>query len=257
MRRSIAAVLALYPRAIRERYGAEIGELLATSRRPARDLADVARAALRERLLAVIRADPRAALRRIPNRVVVFLVAILAVVLVAVAFVVLPVAIGPLGFAAGLWVAGRESRSWTARALTAGLLALFVSPHLAQLLAGWSERISEVAATAAFLVAAVGLATLPIRSGRRRTALVAAIGLLALPFAATTMFVWFSGSGLPEPWLAYGMSMLPYGRWSDQWLLEDALVYYPVLYTWCAWFLAACCLRAVTRPAVVSSSGRP
>ncbi len=103
------------------------------------------------------------------------------------------------------------------------------------------ERVGKV------MAAAVGLVTLVIRSGRRRTALVAAVGLVALPFAATTMFVWLNGSGLPEPWLAYGRSMLPYGRWSDQWRLEDTLVYYPVLYTWCAWFLAACCLHTVTR----------
>jgi hypothetical protein len=42
-------VLALYPRALRDRYGPEIADLLANSRHPVRDLADVARCALAER----------------------------------------------------------------------------------------------------------------------------------------------------------------------------------------------------------------
>lgn len=46
----IRAVLALYPAAIRERYGAEIAELLHASPTPARDLADTAWCALRDRL---------------------------------------------------------------------------------------------------------------------------------------------------------------------------------------------------------------
>jgi hypothetical protein len=47
--RAARLVLALYPRPVRERYGAEITDLLAHSRRPVRDLADVARCALAER----------------------------------------------------------------------------------------------------------------------------------------------------------------------------------------------------------------
>ncbi|WP_213450860.1 hypothetical protein [Rhizomonospora bruguierae] len=42
--------LALYPATVRERYGDEIAELLAASDTPARDLADTARCALRDRL---------------------------------------------------------------------------------------------------------------------------------------------------------------------------------------------------------------
>ncbi|MFG2040660.1 hypothetical protein [Dactylosporangium sp. NPDC048998] len=49
MSRVVRLVLALYPRAVRDRYGAEIADLLAHSRRPVRDLADVARCALAER----------------------------------------------------------------------------------------------------------------------------------------------------------------------------------------------------------------
>lgn len=49
MSRVIRLVLALYPRPVRERYGPEIADLLAHSRRPTRDLVDVARCALAER----------------------------------------------------------------------------------------------------------------------------------------------------------------------------------------------------------------
>lgn len=48
--RLIRLALDLYPAAVRDRYGAEISELLAGSTQPWRDLADVGRAALGERL---------------------------------------------------------------------------------------------------------------------------------------------------------------------------------------------------------------
>lgn len=48
-RRLIPAVLALYPPAVRDRYGDEIAELLTDSATPARDLADTAWCALRDR----------------------------------------------------------------------------------------------------------------------------------------------------------------------------------------------------------------
>ena len=48
----VRAVLALYPPGVRARYGAEIDELLAHSPTPGRDLADVARCALTDRLAA-------------------------------------------------------------------------------------------------------------------------------------------------------------------------------------------------------------
>ncbi|GAA1750592.1 hypothetical protein [Luedemannella helvata] len=47
--RLIRAVLALYPAAMRERYGDEIADLLARSHRPGHDLVDAARAGLTER----------------------------------------------------------------------------------------------------------------------------------------------------------------------------------------------------------------
>lgn len=48
--RLVRTVLAVYPRAIRDRYGAEVAELLAQSHRPARDLADVAWCAFADRM---------------------------------------------------------------------------------------------------------------------------------------------------------------------------------------------------------------
>lgn len=51
MRRSlVAGVVRLYPRAIRDRYGEEITDLLTASPTPVRDLADVARCALSDRI---------------------------------------------------------------------------------------------------------------------------------------------------------------------------------------------------------------
>jgi hypothetical protein len=47
--RPVRAVLAIYPRAVRDRYGDEIAEMLANSPRPLRDLADVAWCALADR----------------------------------------------------------------------------------------------------------------------------------------------------------------------------------------------------------------
>ncbi|MEV6930263.1 hypothetical protein AB0M46_38075 [Dactylosporangium sp. NPDC051485] len=53
MRRAVRLVMALYPRHVRDRYGPEIADLLLNSRRPLRDLADVARCALAERIRAL------------------------------------------------------------------------------------------------------------------------------------------------------------------------------------------------------------
>ncbi|MFF5229547.1 hypothetical protein [Dactylosporangium sp. NPDC000521] len=50
MNRAVRLVIALYPRHVRDRYGPEIADLLSHSRRPVRDLADVARCALAERI---------------------------------------------------------------------------------------------------------------------------------------------------------------------------------------------------------------
>ncbi|MET7393806.1 hypothetical protein ABZS66_09970 [Dactylosporangium sp. NPDC005572] len=53
MNRAVRLVIALYPRHVRDRYGPEIADLLSHSRRPLRDLADVARCALAERVQAL------------------------------------------------------------------------------------------------------------------------------------------------------------------------------------------------------------
>jgi hypothetical protein len=51
--RAVRLVIAMYPRHVRDQYGPEIADLLAHSRRPLRDLADVARCALAERMQAL------------------------------------------------------------------------------------------------------------------------------------------------------------------------------------------------------------
>ncbi|WP_432970689.1 hypothetical protein [Dactylosporangium sp. CA-233914] len=53
MSRAVRLVIALYPRHVRDQYGPEIADLLSHSRRPLRDLADVARCALVERMQAL------------------------------------------------------------------------------------------------------------------------------------------------------------------------------------------------------------
>ncbi|GLL02830.1 hypothetical protein [Dactylosporangium matsuzakiense] len=53
MSRAVRLVIALYPRHVRDQYGPEIADLLSRSRRPLRDLADVALCALAERMQAL------------------------------------------------------------------------------------------------------------------------------------------------------------------------------------------------------------
>jgi hypothetical protein len=55
MNRRAWLLLRIFPRAWRDRYGAEVLELLAASRRPGRDLADVLRAAALLRLDSLLR----------------------------------------------------------------------------------------------------------------------------------------------------------------------------------------------------------
>ncbi|GGM42658.1 hypothetical protein ACFFX1_49635 [Dactylosporangium sucinum] len=268
MRRLHAVVLALYPRAVRDRYGEEIALLLERSRTPVRDLTDVAWSALTDRTEKLVTADLPDALRRTPR----WLTVAAATVLVCLAvpllgFSAVPSAIVPVGLIAGLLCARRGGGFGSATVVIGAALALFTVPHLVQLLAGRTDRIAEVASTAAFVTAAAGLAALVValvRRNRRPAALAAAVvGALTLPLLATTMLVSMSGAGpTGNPWLAYWVSMLPYRGWSEASgtafvpVLFDVLIWYPVLYTLCLSFLLAFCFRAtVTRGATPRPAG--
>lgn len=271
MRRLHAAVLALYPPAVRERYGEEIAALLEHSRTPVRDLADVAWAALTDRAEKLMTADIPDALRRTPRRLTVASVTVLACLAVPLlGFSAVPSAIVLVGLAAGMLCARRGGGFGTAALVVGVVLALLTLPHLVQLLGGSIERTAEVASTTAFAVAAAALAALVVtlvRRNRRTAALTAAaIGGLTLPPLASTMLVLISGGeSAGNPWLAYWVSMLPYRGWSEEGGAEfvgvvfDTLVWYPALYTFCLSFLLAFCFRAtVTQatPAPASNAQR-
>lgn len=261
MRRLHKAVLALYPPAVRERYGEEIAALLEQSRTPMHDLADVAWAALTDRVEKLMTADIPAALRRTPRRLTVASVTVLACVAVPLlGFSAVPSAIVLIGLAAGMLCA-RRGDGFSSAAIVGGVvLTLLTLPHLVQLLSGSIERVAEVASTAGFVAASAALAALVValvRRDRRTAALTtAAIGGLTLPPLASTMLVLISGAEpAGNPWLAYWVSMLPYRGWSEEGgaefvgVLFDTLVWYPALYTFCLSFLLAFCFRAtVTRP---------
>jgi hypothetical protein len=254
MRRLRAAVLALYPRQVRQRYGEEIRALLEQSPTPFRDLTDVACCALGDRLEDLATRALPDALRRVPPPMVISTVTALACVAVGVVFATVPSAAPVAGIVAGLVSARRDGRYRPAAVMTGVLLLLFTSIHLVQLLGGRIERVAEATATALFVAGAAGLATLTvvlIRHGRRLAALATAVvGGLALPqLASTALVLMIPGRPAGNPWLAYWVTMLPYRGWNTEsegaFILEvnDILVYYPVLYTFAISFLLAYCIR--------------
>ncbi|UWP85697.1 hypothetical protein Dfulv_16220 [Dactylosporangium fulvum] len=268
MRRLHAAVLALYPPAVRKRYGEEIAALLEQSRTPVRDLTDVAWSALTDRAEKMVTADLPDALRRTPRRLTVASVAVLACLAVPLlGFSTVPSAIVPVGLAAGVLCARRGGGFGSAAVVIGAALALFTSPHLVQLLVGRIDRIAEVASTAAFVAAMAGLAALVValvRRNRRTAALTAAvIGAFTLPQLATTMLVLINGAEpTGNPWLAYWASMLPYRGWSEESgtafvpVLFDVLIWYPVLYTFCLSFLLTFCFRATVTQGTPAPTNR-
>jgi hypothetical protein len=265
MRRLHAAVLALYPVAVRRRYGREIVDLLERSDSPGRDLANVAWAALGERASAATTAVPRLA-RRTPRRLVVAAVTALACVAVAVlglSRTVPPMSIVVVAVVAGLVCPRQDNRLRTAAAVTGTILILFTAAHAALLLVGDWNRIPEVVGTATLSLGLFGLACLVrtlARRARRRTVLpVAILGAATLPQLATALMVALSGTGTATtPWLAYWMTMLPYRASAHTedvgWLLDDLLIWYPALFTFCAWFVAAYVLRVSHQPRILTQA---
>jgi hypothetical protein len=251
-RRLRALVLALYPARVRQRYGAEIEQLWASSTTPGRDLVDVLRAALRERaeqvVVAARRPDHGAAL-------VMRMDAVLAVIAPAALFATFPAAAAPAGVAAGLLLAARRGPR-RALAVTGGVLALYTATHLAQWAVG-HDRLAEAAATAAFAAAiagvGVGVAALARRGARTVAVTLGALGALAVSQLAALALVTIAVPDVRghwgETWLALwnpGSSAVPVDL---GWQVADAAVYYPALYTFCATLVVAHRWR-LTRPAV-------
>lgn len=268
MRRLHRAVLALYPPAVRKRYGEEIAALLEASPTPGRDLADVAWSALTDRAEKLVTVDLADTPRRTTRWLTVAAVTVLACVAVPLlGFSPVPSTIVAVGLAAGTRCARRGGGFGPAAVVIGTVLTLFTLPHLVQSLVGQIGRVAEVASTAAFAAAAAALAALVVRLVRRnrRTAAltVAVIGAFTLPQLASTMLVLISGAGpTGNPWLAYWVSMLPYRGWSQEggtefvFVLFDTLIWYPALYTFCLSFLLAFCLRATVTQGTPAPTSR-
>jgi hypothetical protein len=266
MRRLRAAVLALYPRRVRQRYGEEIRALLEHSPTPVRDLTDVAWCALGDRIEDLATRALPDALRRIPRPTGIATVTAFACVAVGVVFATAPSVAPVVGIVAGLVAARRDGRYRPAAVVTGVLLLLFTSIHLVQLLGGRLERVAEATATALFVAGAAGLSALTValmRHGRRLTALATAVvGGLALPqLASTALVLMIPGRPDGNPWLAYWVMMLPYRGWNTAseaaFVVEvdDILVYYPVLHTFAISFLLAYCIRTTSSRVRTGNSG--
>jgi hypothetical protein len=152
----IRYAVTIYPRRIRERYGDEIADLLATSQRPVRDLADVTRCALMDR---VTQKPERATMPTTPSRwldvIKLFLIPTGIQLLSLVPLALLLLALAALeysfevtrllsGMLAGLvavlvfWLARRAGRRWTLTspgavvpaAMSVGLLLWWLLPSI-------------------------------------------------------------------------------------------------------------------------------
>ncbi len=181
------AVLALYPREVRDRYGDEIAGLLAHSARPWRDLADVARTALGERL-----SGGRATLAQARARTVLWHLLLLTVMPAAltVVLVALMSATGPVLFFADRWVDAERGAS-VAYAVMVLPTALLAWP--AGLLAG---RVARLAAPWLAVPVALALGLLAI-------AAVPGVGMVlgeSLPGAAAAIAVWCAGIAALARW---------------------------------------------------------
>jgi hypothetical protein len=219
MARLIRLVLALYPRSVRARYGDEITDLLTRSATPRRDLADVARCALLDRV-AALRVPPglRLGLVRSTGLLatpVVFGIALLAMASVTVAGLGLLEGLGlrvgdrpgRIGIAASavpvvagaVWLARRAGRGGsvpapvfvvpTASAL--GTVALASLPYVGEAL---GETRSAILLTSlcwyvAMMALATGGAALVRRSGRAVARAVTALGGLAVLHLCCAVYV--------------------------------------------------------------------
>jgi hypothetical protein len=235
----LTLALLLYPGQQRRRYGPEIRELLQTSASPVRDLADIARSGLRERVTAA----PARPWARVTTGALATLAAQAAPLALSGR---LPWAAAVVGIAAGLLLTRRCADLRPALLVTSGALVVYLLPHLEQSVAGEHGRTPELIGTAAFGLALILLAPLlHARPARRMTAAVTAVGVLTLPALATTLLA--AQGHLAHPWRSYWLMMSPAAPPET----HDALSYYPALYTCCAFLLIASAALGHRPPALL------
>lgn len=189
--RLIRAVLAVYPRRVRERYGEELSDMLAGSPHPLRDLADVARCALADRLTEPIRSRPTMSSIRQPVLTLVKLV--IAPLAFGIGMLMLTMVTGPLGNLIPL-PEHAHMAAYSLAVAPVALVALWLGRSMAR-----TERISYpvVVAPVAMTLGIIGFARIPDPGpgqalGERFTGTVAAtvvwcIGLIVLMTAARAL----------------------------------------------------------------------
>ncbi|GIJ27023.1 hypothetical protein Vqi01_21850 [Micromonospora qiuiae] len=286
--RLIRAVLALYPAAIRERYGDEIAELLAASANPARDLADTARCALRDRLTHQVEtmtvAQARTAARTLIKLVAAPLAfGVLLLFLWTTAGLLADVTgaheAAPYGgtlalvlAAASMWWFGR----WMARterivaavvvvpaALALGVAGITAVPRVGEV---HSEvRAGSLAAVACWAIGAAGLGwavSVLLRHGRRAVGwLTSGVGALLLLDAVTAVYVF---TALPPERAPRHNAPLWYLSSMSGWdpglvdgahrQLEDSIKMLPPMLTMCTVFLLAVLGVTASRPRPAGSA---
>jgi hypothetical protein len=199
--RAVRLVIALYPRHVRDQYGPEIADLLAHSRRPLRDLADVARCALAERMQALTYARLRPYVNATTGLIAapvafagVYLVfytlcawtfAAAGVSLTAESARVVPAAAALPVAAGAIWLAGHARLPFTSALSPAGLT---VGALTVMLLVTDTGRWPMTAAVGCWGVTTGTLSTVAValvRRGRRRGAVLAMAfgGILACELA--------------------------------------------------------------------------
>jgi hypothetical protein len=295
--RVLAVVLALYPRRIRDRYGAEITELLTHSPTPGRDLADVAWCALADRGASLTMSHARPHLIRLAGLLVaplVFGVALAALAGIAVTVlgavegfgyqvgyrlvdVVIAVSVVPVA-AGTVWLARRTGRREhvgtpilvVPTALALGTIAVASLPYLGEAVGEtWSATlVSSVCWCAATLVLAIGGAALMQRARTGAAWTVMVLGGLAILELTCTVYVLLvhRSYGLPPssafgayPVVITGMDPGLVGDPAGQ--LAEALKGLPALLTVCTAFTITLALTRTTRrhatPKPASSSSAP
>ncbi|RSM64308.1 hypothetical protein DMB66_20610 [Actinoplanes sp. ATCC 53533] len=281
MNRAIRLVLALYPRSVRDRYGPEIADLLAHSRRPVRDLADVARCALAERARALTYARLRPHVHAATGLLAApmafagaylmlfFLCGWLFVAVAAVAgssvgdeaghilpaVVTLPVAAG------AIWLAGHARLPFTSALAPAGL-AVGALPLV--LLLTDTGRWAMAAALGCWWVAISALSTVAValvRRGRRHRAVLtmALGGVLACELA----FSWYGLSVFGSAAVAVGaypvttLGIDPTVMGDPAGRVADAMTIIPALLTSCTAYALGLATTARTGTTTASPAPGP
>ncbi|MEV4417940.1 hypothetical protein [Catellatospora sp. NPDC049609] len=285
----IRAVLAIYPPAVRERYGDEIAGLLAASATPGRDLADTAWCALRDRVahrtgtmtVTKARTTGFVLLKLLVAPAVFGVVTVTTIMVGAVAaetaglhevadtgyVMALPV-IGPLvwlwGRAAGRGEAIGAATVVVPVALALGVAAVAAAPYIGEVVG--ENRAAALTTIACWCLGAIGLAA-AVRAllGRRRTVaawLTGAAGGLLLMEAATAAYVLtaFPAHAAPRHLAPLWYPATMVNAW-DQGLvweahryLEDAMKALPAVLTLCTVFTLAVAGVTASRVRRVASS---